>query len=661
MRVTATSAASPSSSASAQVTVTSDIGLVVSPGTASVELGAKQGFAVTLSSSGQPDNAIRWSVSGAACPSACGSVDANGNYTAPSILPAPASVTVTAQSVADPSKQASAPVTITSHFSLQLAAPASLATSATAALVATFTPVPGSNPSSILSWSVSGAGCSGSSCGTLSAASTQYAGASTTSGSDAESANYTAPTAAPQPPTVIVTVTPQADPSKQASATISVAAGTRVTLNPAAATVTINHRVTLSAAMTGTPGSTVNWAVNGIPGGNSTVGQICVANVTPCSPVSGNAPAQVDFLAPGSPPSPNPATVQAAIASDASKFAASQITVINHDVVSVLPNSVTMAPGAIQQFSASVLGTPNQSVVWQLQGADCSTTGACGSVASDGTYTAPATPPSPNTLQVVAVSSDDTTQSASASVLIAAGAHIEALHPASVYAGAANGFVLRVDGGGFIPSSPGPGSALLIGGGVRTTTCASNGECTAPVFAADVAGAGSVTVQLQNPDGSRSNSVLLIVAAPNVSDASASLASNAGTLSGQDIVVVEPTTAGISTLGNDLDLNVAALGNFSAANNSCTLAGNPIVLVRPAAGAVTADICLFSEAGLDTSMTYTITGDGDMSVLAKQPAGLGIIHLTLQLSAAAQPGARTLFIQNPNLDKTAASGVLEIQ
>jgi hypothetical protein len=48
-------------------------------------------------------------------------------------------------------------------------------------------------------------------------------------------------------------------------------------------------------------------------------------------------------------------------------------------------------------------------------------------------------------------------------------------------------------------------------------------------------------------------------------------------------------------------------------------------------------------------------------VTAKQPAGLGIIHLTFQLPASALPGSRTLFIQNTNLDKTAATGALVIQ
>jgi len=261
----------------------------------------------------------------------------------------------------------------------------------------------------------------------------------------------------------------------------------------------------------------------------------------------------------------------------------------------------------------------------------------------------------------VAISSDDTTQSGAANVKISTGANILTLHPSSVYAGAAQGFTLRVDGSGFAASSPGPGATMLVAGTARTTSCTSALECTAPVAATDVAIAGSVSVQMQNPDGSKSNAVALIVATPNASDELIALSSAAPGATGKDIIVVDPTTAGVSTPGNDLDLNVAALGTFSTASNSCTLGGNPIQLQRPASGTISADICLFSQSGFDTSMTYTVSGPGDVGVIAKQPAGLGIIHLTLQVPAAAAPGARTLFIQNTNLDKTAASGALEVR
>jgi hypothetical protein len=247
-----------------------------------------------------------------------------------------------------------------------------------------------------------------------------------------------------------------------------------------------------------------------------------------------------------------------------------------------------------------------------------------------------------------------------ANVNISTGANILTLHPASVYAGAADGFMLRVDGSGFVMSHPGPGSVLLIAATARTTTCNTTGECTAPVTAPDVAAAGSVNIQLQNPDGTRTNVVQLVVAARNISDDIISLTNATPTVTGKDIFVVEPTTAGISSANNALDLNVAALGTFSSTNNSCTLAGNPVRLQRPAAGNATADICLFSQSGLDTSMSFTVSGTGDVTVIAKQPAGLGIIHLVLQISSTASPGARALFIENTNLDKTAATGSLEV-
>ena len=648
--VTATSQADATKSATAQITVASDVAISVAPPSASVELGATQAFQATIASAGHPDIAVRWSLSGS-CPTACGVTDAAGNYTAPGILPLPA------QSVADASKQASAQITITSSFSLQISAPTSVPAGTAATIVATMTPVPGSAPNTTLSWALSGAGCSGASCGTLTVVTTQGSGGAVTSGT----ATYTAPVTAPNPNSVVVTVTPQADPTKKAQATIAVQAGVTVSVSPATDTLAANHRVTLTAQVFGTSNTGVSWGVNGVAGGNTTLGQICVVGSNPCQSVASGSVLQVDYVAPGSIPSPNPVSVTATSAADATKSGSAQITVINHVLVSVLPASITLAPLAVQAFTATVLGTSNQSVVWQVQGTACGTAGACGAVDANGNYTAPATAPSPDAIQVVAVSSDDTTQSGAANVTISTGSNILTLLPASVYAGAANGFTLLAEGSGFAASSPGPGSTLLIGGMARTTACSSATQCSAPVTASDVSVVGSVTVQIENPDGTKSNVVSLVVAAPNASDAVIALTSSSPAVTGMDIVVVDPTTAGVSAQGNDVDLNVAALGMFSTAGNSCNLSGSPLPLPRPANGSATFDICVFSASGLDASMAYTVTGPGDVTVTAKQPAGLGIIHLTLQVPASAQPGPRTLFIQNTNLDKTAASGALVIQ
>ncbi len=657
VQVTATSQADPTKSASAQLTITSDLVITLAPPNANVELGSAQAFHPTITSAGHPDTSVRWSLSGATCPAACGSIDLSGNYTAPGVLPAPATATITAQSVADPAKQASAFINITSNFTLQVTAPQSVPAGGSASIVATMTPLPGSNPSTVLAWSLSGPGCSSTACGTLTVVTTQGAGGNVV----ADTATYTAPSTPPNPASVTVTVTPQADPTKKAQATMAVQAGVNVSVSPSTDTLAANHRVTLTAQVFGTTNTGVNWSVSGVSGGNTTLGQICVVGSSPCQSVTNGTALQVDYLAPGAIPQPNPVSVLATSAADITKTASAQITVINHVLVSVQPQSITLAPLAVQGFTAAVLGTSNQSVVWQIQGTACANAGVCGSIDAIGNYTAPGSAPAPDALQVVAISSDDTTQSGAANVTISTGADILTLHPASVYAGAADGFTLLVEGSGFVASNPGPGSTLLIGGTARTTTCIAATECSAPVTAADVSISGTVSVQVENPDGKKSNAVSLIVAIPNASDDVIALSSSSPSAAGKDIVVVDPTTAGVSAQGNDVDINVAALGMFSVANNSCSLSGNPVALQRPASGNSAFDLCVFSESGLDTSMTYAVSGPGDVTVIAKQPAGLGIIHITLQIPSSALPGARTLFIQNTNLDKTAASGSLVVQ
>jgi hypothetical protein len=178
---------------------------------------------------------------------------------------------------------------------------------------------------------------------------------------------------------------------------------------------------------------------------------------------------------------------------------------------------------------------------------------------------------------------------------------------------------------------------------------------------ADVAQAGTLSIQVKNPESMASQTVSLVIVQPSAADDVIQLSTSAPAAIGKDIVVVEPTTAGFDADDNNLDLDVAAIGKFGTVNNSCSLGGNPIPLVRPASGAIGVDICLFSQSGFDTSMSYTVSGPGDVAVISRQPAGLGIIHLTLQVPETAEPGARTLFIQNANLDRTAASGVLQVQ
>lgn len=79
-------------------------------------------------------------------------------------------------------------------------------------------------------------------------------------------------------------------------------------------------------------------------------------------------------------------------------------------VVSILPKSLVLPPGAMQHFSATVSPTSDDSVSWSvLEGA------GGGTISNDGLYQAP---PIPGTAHVVATSKADSTRSAMAEVTI---------------------------------------------------------------------------------------------------------------------------------------------------------------------------------------------------------------------------------------------------
>jgi hypothetical protein len=744
--IQAVSVADSAASASVTVAITSDVAVSVTPPSASVELGAAQTFVPHIASAGNPNPTVTWTLTGTGCAnSACGIIDANGNYTAPGILPSPAAVTVTARSVADATKTATVPVAITSRFTLIVTGTTSVNTGAAANYVATLTPLPKSNPNLGISWTVTGTGCTGTACGTISPS--------------GATAIYQAPALAPFPSVVAIIATPAADPTKAFSLSVTIVPPVSVAVTPGTATVPLQSTQTFTAQVTGTPNTNVTWDVNGvvggnatlgtvtnisgsttttytapavllvppsvivhavsvanpagvgqatvtlsvpgallltptsstlavshrqpfnvtisgsqntnviwqvagIPGGNTTVGQICVVASNPCQPVSVAPAGSIEYLSPAAVPSPNPLTLTVSSQAFPAQTQSAQITILAHIVVTVSPPSASLAPATTQQFAASILGTTNQAVTWNVTGTACSAAGIpCGLIDANGLYTAPISTPSPNAVNVVATSSEDTSRTGSASVTITNAITITSLLPASVTAGGVGSFTLQILGGNFALTSPGPGSTILINGNARTTNCISNGTCTTALSSNDLANAGNLAVTIQNPDSRLSNTVNFVVVA-NVGPIDIIPVTPANpNVTGKDIIVVEPSTAGSIAPQADVTIAVAAMGIFSPAQNTCTLGAGSLVITRPATGTATLDICIFSVSGLDPSFAYSITGPGagDITIIGKQPLGLGIVDLTLAIPASTLKGLRSIFIQNPNQDKAVATGVLEVQ
>jgi hypothetical protein len=744
--VQAISQADSAASASAPVTITSDVSVSVTPASASVELGAAQAFVAHIASAANPNASVTWTVTGTGCTnSTCGTIDANGNYTAPGILPSQIAATVTARSVADPNKTAAVSATITSRFTLNISGPTSVNTGATANYSATLTPAPNSNPNLAILWTVSGAGCMATACGTISPSganvtyqapvltpapsvvtltatpaadptraatmtvtiippvsvtvtpgtatvplsatqifSAQVTGTPNTSitwdvngvvGGNAtlgtvtnisgsNSTTYTAPALLPAPPTVVIHAVSAVNPAGVGQATVTLTIPGALTLTPTSATSAVSHRQPFTVTISGIQNTNVVWQVNGIPGGNTSVGQICVVASNPCQAVSAAPAGSVEYLAPASVPSPSPLTLTVSSQAFPAQFINAQITILAHIVVSVSPASANLAPATTQLFTANVIGTTDQSVTWNVTGAACSAAGSpCGLIDVNGLYTAPISTPSPNAINIVATSSEDSTRTGSSSVTITNAVTIVSLLPASATAGGAGSFTLQVLGGNFLPTSPGPGSAIFIAGTARPTSCVSNGTCATALTSADLASAGNLSVAIRNPDSTQSNTANFVVAAAAGPVDIIPLTPANPNATGKDIIVVEPSTAGSIAPQQDVTITVAAMGIFSPAQNTCTLGAGPLVVTRPASGTATIDICVFSVSGLDPSFTYALTGPAaaDITIIGKQPLGLGIVDLTIVIPANAATGLRSLFVQNPNQDKAVATGVLEVQ
>jgi len=114
-----------------------------------------------------------------------------------------------------------------------------------------------------VTWSLSGAGCSGSTCGTLTSVTST-------------SVTYNGPSAIPTPATVTLTATSVADNTKFNTAAITVIQGPlTVVASPKRGSVTTSQTQQFTATVYNDPGNAgVTWQVDSSTGGNSTTGTI---------------------------------------------------------------------------------------------------------------------------------------------------------------------------------------------------------------------------------------------------------------------------------------------------------------------------------------------------------------------------------------------------
>src|SRR5579872_774428 len=157
--------------------------------------------------------------------------------------------------------------------------------------------------------------------------------------------------------------------------------GVSVTVTPPWVNIGVSKTQQFTAIVTGTSNTAVTWAINEIPGGNSTIGTISTQGI---------------YTAP-----PSTVTVSVTATSVADRTRNNTVTawVQTGAIVNVFPKTATIAPGQSLPIFATVTGTTNTGLSWHVAGG-----AGNGTVTNTGLYTAPAKIPSPSTVSVVAVS-----------------------------------------------------------------------------------------------------------------------------------------------------------------------------------------------------------------------------------------------------------------
>jgi len=221
----------------------------VTPTDASVTTNTTQQFVAVVENSSNP--AVTWKVDGVQGGNASvGRISGTGLYSAPASV---GTHTITATSVATPSSSASVTATVTLPRTIVLVTPANA--SITMNATQQFTAVVENNNNRAVTWKVDGVEGGNASVGRINS-----------------TGLYTAPASAG---THTITATSVAAPSSSASATVTVTAlPVVVRVTPTDASITANASQQFIAVVENSANPAVTWSVDGVEGGNASVGRI---------------------------------------------------------------------------------------------------------------------------------------------------------------------------------------------------------------------------------------------------------------------------------------------------------------------------------------------------------------------------------------------------
>jgi hypothetical protein len=328
---------------------------------------------------GSANTGVIWTVNGVVGGNhTVGSISTKGLYSAPPTAPGSSTVTIRATSMADSSVARNLNVTLVAPpppVTLTLTGTTSVTLGNSSQYTAV---VKGSSNTGVI-WSVNG-----------------VVGGNHTVGSISTKGLYSAPATAPGSSTVTIRATSMADSSVARNLNVTLAAPppppppVKLALS-GASTVTLGTSSRYAATVTGSSDTTVIWSVNGVVGGDRTVGSISATGL---------------YTAPANPPQSSKVTIMATSVADPS-VAQTLLVVLDPPttptVTLALSGVTTVTLGTSSQYAATVKGSTNTSVTWSVDGVVGGDT-SVGSISAKGLYTAPATAPQPSKVTIKATS-----------------------------------------------------------------------------------------------------------------------------------------------------------------------------------------------------------------------------------------------------------------
>jgi len=392
------------------------------------------------------------------------------------------------------------------------------------------------------------------------------------------------------------------------------AAVVSVSVSPIVVSVPTQSSQQFTATVSNASNTAVSWQVNGVAGGNSTVGSISNSGL---------------YTAPVVVPQSGTVTVVAVSQANTNTSSSAQVTITSGALTVVVTPSTTSVPlGCTQQFAATVSGPLYPTgVLWRVNDI-ASGNSQVGTITTTGLYTPPAAVPASNPVTVTAISGADLAKSGSASAnIIPASACLTSLSPIVTMQGS-GALTLAVNGSAFSSASQ-----VLFNGAARPTTFVGPTDLSVTLDAADLVSPGVFPVAVQTGTAISNSAKFYVVLA--IQSQLVTVTAGGAESDNVDIDVPQhfPLTLSLLGVGFANPAGVVGVEVPQGSSASLLLVGN---------GVQPGTFYVISGNPSDVTVTQPVVSD-----FTSTAGGFPAVRVQITVSPSAALGPRNILVTNP--------------